>query len=589
MVSPWTSALCLSSLWLATAPSSAAAALADPQDENKAAIRDSVSALPSDLSDELKRSDAGADGWPTELLNKSGGALLKKLVGAMGTPDVGDLAEQYVADRFSCTPLRPSTLRQVYSQDGLNVATGDTSGPRLSGREGLSQALAALAKPFDRREFAFQLKIDRVRILSDTQAETSVIYLAMGTAPGGVVQQNARWDVLWDVSRGVEDPRVLGITVADFEELTAPRTSFSDCTTSVFADRASFDQIMRGVDYWWGRTDIATGFSLYGDYGLSIVDVNNDGREDIYICQPAGIPNLLLLQQADGTLRDVSRESNVDLLNDTANSLIADFDNDGAQDMLIATTTHVAVMRGDGRGGFGYVGAIGLQVISLSCADYDNDGLLDFYACRYGGGRGGNQHGALYDSGGGEPNSLWRNKGGLLFEDVTQAVGMDQNNDRFTLAAVWEDYDNDGDQDIYVVNDFGRNNLYRNDGGHFVDVAAEAGVEDKAAGMGASWADYNHDGRMDLYVSNMFSSAGGRITYQRKFAVDDPSGFHHFARGNTLFENVGGGKFRDVSVDAGVTMGRWAWGAQFVDLNNDGWDDIVVPNGFVTNHDSKDL
>lgn len=589
MISVWASALFLSSLWFGSAPSSAAAALGGSQDEGKAGIRVSDASVRGDLADELKRSDAGTDGWPTELLNQNGGAVLKKLVGAMGTPGVGPLAEQYVVDRFSCSPLRPAALREVYSQDGLKVSMGEPAGTRLSGREGLAEALAALAKPFDRREFAFQLKIDRVRVLSDTEAETSVIYLAMGTAPDGVVQQNARWEVRWDVSKGLEHPRLLGITAGGFEELTAPRKSFSDCTASVFAGRTSFDQIMRGVDYWWGRVDIGTGFSLYGDYGMSIADVNNDGREDIYICQPAGIPNLLLLQQPDGKLLDVSSDSNVDLLNDSACSLIADFDNDGAQDMLIATATHVAVMRGDGRGSFGYVGAIGLSAMTLSCADYDNDGLLDIYVCRYGGGRSGNQSGSLYDSGGGEPNSLWRNKGGLVFEDVTQATGMDQNNDRFTLAAVWEDYDNDGDQDLYVANDFGRNNLYRNDGGHFVDVAAQAGVEDKAAGMGVSWADYNHDGRMDLYVSNMFSSAGGRITYQRKFAVDDPSGFHHFARGNTLFENIGEGRFRDVSVDAGVTMGRWAWGAQFVDLNNDGWDDIVVPNGFITNYSSKDL
>ena len=71
--------------------------------------------------------------------------------------------------------------------------------------------------------------------------------------------------------------------------------------------------------------------------------------------------------------------------------------------------------------------------------------------------------------------------------------------------------------DLYVANDFGRNNLYRNDGGRFVDVAGQAGVEDMASGMSASWGDYNQDGHMDLYVGNMFSSAGNRIAYQQRF------------------------------------------------------------------------
>ncbi len=144
-----------------------------------------------------------------------------------------------------------------------------------------------------------------------------------------------------------------------------------------------------------------------------------------------------------------------------------------------------------------------------------------------------------------------------------------------------------------MANDFGRNNLYRNDDGQFVDIAQQAGVEDISAGMGITWGDYNNDGLMDIYVSNMFSSAGNRVAYQRKFrTADDGTTRAHFqrhARGNTLFENKGDGTFEDVSEAADVTMGRWAWSSRFADLNNDGWQDIVVTNGLVTNEDTKDL
>ena len=185
-----------------------------------------------------------------------------------------------------------------------------------------------------------------------------------------------------------------------------------------------------------------------------------------------------------------------------------------------------------------------------------------------------------------EWNHAWK------FTNVTNETGLSHNNTRWSFAASWEDFDNDGDLDLYVANDYGRNNLYRNDGGHFVDVAEEVGVEDLSAGMGVTWGDYNRDGLMDLYVSNMFSSAGSRITDQAHFKANTSgeirTQYRRHTRGNSLFKNSGG-HFRDVSVDAGVTMGRWAWGSKFLDINNNGWEDLFVANGFVTNQKLDDL
>ena len=132
------------------------------------------------------------------------------------------------------------------------------------------------------------------------------------------------------------------------------------------------------------------------------------------------------------------------------------------------------------------------------------------------------------------------------------------------------------------------------DEGLFRDIATEAGVEDIAAGMSVSWGDYNRDGRPDLYVSNMFSKAGNRVAYQRRYRAGQSGStrelYQRHARGNSLFENLGNGSFQDVSIEANVTMGRWAWGSNFVDLNNDGWEDIVVANGLVTSQeDTGDL
>ncbi len=206
-----------------------------------------------------------------------------------------------------------------------------------------------------------------------------------------------------------------------------------------------------------------------------------------------------------------------------------------------------------------------------------------------------------HDSNDGAANTFYLNRtespGDWEFADVTKDAGLDTNNRRWSFAAAWEDFDNDGDQDLYVANDFGRNNLYRNDSDgsalRFVDIAGEAGAEDSASGMSVSWGDCDRDGFMDVHVSNMFSAAGSRITTQSNFkpglSESLRNRFQHFARGNTLLRNLHGKGFKDVSVSAGVTMGRWAWGSNFADLNNDGWEDLVVANGFVTTDDTGDL
>ena len=91
----------------------------------------------------------------------------------------------------------------------------------------------------------------------------------------------------------------------------------------------------------------------------------------------------------------------------------------------------------------------------------------------------------------------------------------------------------------------------------------------------------------------MFSSAGNRIAFQRHFRENEDKDtreqIQRHARGNSLFRNKGDGTFSDVSVESGVTMGRWAWGSLFTDINNDGLEDLYVVNGFYTTEDTGDL
>jgi hypothetical protein len=179
------------------------------------------------------------------------------------------------------------------------------------------------------------------------------------------------------------------------------------------------------------------------------------------------------------------------------------------------------------------------------------------------------------------------------FADVTAQVGLDANNHRHSLAAAWEDFDDDGDFDLYVANDYGQNCLYRNDAGTFTDVAAMAGVIDFGSGMSVAWGDYDRDQKPDLYVSNMFSSAGNRITNQAGFLpeISDEGRqlYKRFAKGNSLFRYLGDRRFEETGGKLNVEIARWAWGSLFADINNDGWEDLVVANGYITTADTGDL
>ena len=394
-----------------------------------------------------------------------------------------------------------------------------------------------------------------------------------------------------------DPPQLRSLQVESYEITRSSSPWFVDATLSAIGGSQRFDaQVMRGIEYWSQRITRIGDMALTGHHGIAIGDVNGDGLEDVYVCDAGSLPNQLYLQQADGTAKESAGDAAA-LLEDSRSALLVDLDNDGDQDLVVATIAMIYFAENAGDGTFtprgGFPGA--RYPFSLSAADFDNDGDLDLYCCIYGAGddspsgrRGFEARSPtpFNDANNGGRNVLLANLGEFQFGDVTDQVGLDENNSRWSFAAAWEDHDRDGDVDLYVANDFGRNCLYRNDAGRFTDVAAEAGVEDMAAGMSATWGDPNRDGAADLYVGNMYSSAGKRVGYQRNFE----SGLQRMARGNTLFERVAGSaSFTDVSVEAGVTSGGWAWSSALADLDNDGWQDIVVANGYLTNQREDDL
>ena len=586
-------------------------------EESEAASISAVTAL--QLTDDPSR-----DGWDTEVFTLDAEKQLARLGEILAKPEMLDSEEHIqslITPDFACGPLLPKKVRETFRDRSTHILRADRGHAREDDRNrgvsGLVAALRTLLGSFaDSSNIQASFKIFKVQRVGPA-ITTRQYFTLSGRTSGGNLAQNATWTLRWRQLSGDSPPRIEHIAVDEYQRVVArspSQTLFSDCTEAVLGHNESFRlQLMRGMNHWMPRIEARLGLDPFGHQGVAVGDVNRDGLDDVYVCQTGGLPNRLFIQNEDGTAVDASMAAGVDLLDLTRSPLFIDVDNDGDQDLMLALSSALLFMANDGKGRFLTQGRVPVngEVFGLSAADYDQDSDLDLYVCVYRPHRGVGELGTpvpYHDANNGGANLLLRNDsepsvpGSLAnqagshrawkFTDVTDDVGLDHNNTRWSFAASWEDFDNDGDQDLYVANDYGRNNLYRNEGGRFVDVAGDEGVEDISAGMGVSWGDYNRDGLMDLHVSNMFSSAGNRITdhphFKRDTSGEIKTQYRRHARGNSLFENTDG-KFRDVSVSAGITMGRWAWGSKFLDINNDGWEDLVVLNGFVTNQKLDDL
>lgn len=328
--------------------------------------------------------------------------------------------------------------------------------------------------------------------------------------------------------------------------------------------------------------------------GVGFIDCDNDGNLDIVTVNGSTVDRyrqggdlMVTLYHQDGILKftDITKSAGLTVKGWGMGVAVADFDNDGWQDLFVTGFGRYVLYRNVGNcrfedvtekaglqaGGFGQGAAWG---------DYNRDGFVDLFIARYL--KIDVNHLPEFGSPEciimsvkvhcgplglpGETNLLYRNRGDGTFEEVTKKAGVLDSAGAYGMQPLWFDYDNDGWPDLYVANDAGPNYLYHNKhDGTFEDVSLISGTAVDGNGkpqgsMGVDAADFDHDGLLDLFVPDY------------AFQYD------------TLYWNRGEEGFVDITTKANLAKATYpyvGWGTGFVDADNDGWDDILVTNGHV--------
>ncbi len=316
-------------------------------------------------------------------------------------------------------------------------------------------------------------------------------------------------------------------------------------------------------------TDIApaVGLNIFDMAGGAIVDdFDNDGLPDVVVSSYNAIQHMRYFHNnGDGTFSEQTEKAGLADQFGGLNIIQTDYNNDGRPDIYVMRGAYEepmrkSLLRNNGDGTFTDVTQqAGLAVPATMSqtavwADFDNDGWLDLFV--------GNEL---------TPSQLFHNNGDGTFTDIAPKAGVDRS--AFTKSVVAGDYDNDGYMDLYVSNWGEKNFLYHNNGdGTFTDVAARLQVDLPLQSFTSWFFDYNNDGWLDLYVSSLTPS----LTQYLRSVLGQTIPEEIQPR---LYRNTGKGTFEDVTEETGLAHAGMTMGANFGDIDNDGFLDFYLGTG----------
>ena len=561
----------------------------------------------SPLDDVLRYVPPGSDEFVTEKYAAEIAQRLEEWGGEMRSNPVSLNALAKLLDpSLEAASLLPTQEETLRSANEITVVRRKFSPEPLLDRERFLHQMQAYLAPFMRVETAeFQIFGIEQTAHSPLNVRVNIRYDFVGQLRDAQSEERiGSWSTEWQYADS-SGWRVHRWTATEESLSRARQPIFLDVTEQALGQTDSYkNQMLHGMDYWRTLLDGAVGIDVYGNRGLAAGDFDNDGRDDLYICQPPGLPNRLYRNRGDGTFEDVTEAAGVGVLDGTACALFADFQNRGLQDLLVVCGSGPLLFLNQGNGKFSvkpdafkFAQPPQGTFTHAAIADYDRDGRLDVYFCLYSYYLGLDQYHypvPYFDARNGPANFLFHNEGNGIFQDRTEAAGLNVENDRYTFACTWGDCNGDGWPDLYVVNDFGRNNLYRNKGdGTFAAVSTEAKVDEAGAGMSACWLDFDNDEKPDIYAAGMWVAAGMRVFGQPHFHDQDPDKIRALYRrhmiGNSLYRNLGNGQFQNVAMSAGVQIGRWSWSTDAWDFDHDGYADLYIANGYISGHNAPDV